>query len=507
MDISNLSQSRLTKLYSDAKVSANNVANTDLQTAATTRTDSPEFVEIQSQFGIQKDRLVTWGWQWSDETIANPTIDESIARAGLTENVDSIMKTIAGILEEVERMSNPKSAAKSSLLRMSTRSMPAKQVDPPPRELTAVDMKRCETLCNDLTSCIDVLYELSRSRRAIHEGTYPGASLGGAALSAPEKPTLPPPISKAVFSNRSYSSSGETLVTPTRVSTEKTLAIHDLPPKLDRKDLMLPQEPPPAYGSQGTNAIRMIGHLRSAAHTASTQQDMQPAMIEYVPFDPTYRETGVRLPPTEKLDALLNYFAKCNALQESALSGLLYCAGWFEDLDFSRYGIVYELPKSVSASTEGTRPRDLRPSSLLSILQTASKSGSNVSTVRPATNTIPALEDRFRLAQNVVRAFSRFQDEGLLHRDVNSNNVLFFTKSPKSSSPAPDASVADLFELASPHVCGFDLFSEYTITTDAENTPINIYQHPEAATRNRTYCAEFDAYSLGLILLEIGLWL
>lgn len=96
MSISNLNPFRLTKLYSEAKVSANNVANTELQPVAAATTDSPEFKAVQRKFRIQKDRLVTWGLQWSDESKANPSIDESIARAGLTENVDGIMKNIAG---------------------------------------------------------------------------------------------------------------------------------------------------------------------------------------------------------------------------------------------------------------------------------------------------------------------------------------------------------------------------------------------------------------------------
>lgn len=97
MSISNLNPFRLTKLYSDAKLSANNVANAEQLPSTTTPVDSPEYQALQRKFRIQKDRLVTWGLQWSDESKEKEGIDESIAQAGLTENVRGTMSTINGM--------------------------------------------------------------------------------------------------------------------------------------------------------------------------------------------------------------------------------------------------------------------------------------------------------------------------------------------------------------------------------------------------------------------------
>lgn len=385
------------------------------------------------------------------------------------------------------------------------------------RELSADDVKRCEDLCKDLSSCIDVLYELSRSRRAIQEGTYPFANAATVpAAAAPEKTTLPPPISKALFSDRSFSSSGETLVTPSRVSTEKTIAVHEPPPKLEKRNLVLPQEPPPAYGSHGSHAVRMIGHLKHSSSatvhytSAGQKEEVQPVLVEYAFFDPTYRETGVRLPPTEKLDALMNYFAKSSNLQEMSGHGTLACAGWFEDLDYSRYGIVYDLPRALRNAGDSGRPRDLRPASLVSILQSASRSGASSVQPRLATGAIPPLEDRFKLAHSILRAVSRMhEDADVMHRNICSNNILFFTKGASKASDA-EVSAVEQYELAEPYVVGFDLFTDYNIASEDEphqQQHLNIYQHPDAFRRSKPYRAEFDAYSLGLLLLEIGLWI
>lgn len=96
MSISNLNPFRLTKLYSDAKVSAANVADTEQPPSAAVPVDSPEYQELQRMFRIQKDRLVTWGLQWSDESTDKDGVDEGYAQVGLKENVRGVMAMING---------------------------------------------------------------------------------------------------------------------------------------------------------------------------------------------------------------------------------------------------------------------------------------------------------------------------------------------------------------------------------------------------------------------------
>ncbi|KAF2104123.1 hypothetical protein NA57DRAFT_28818, partial [Rhizodiscina lignyota] len=506
---------RLTKLYSDTKASADHAVNRDTSKAG----DDPYLHDLDRRFAIQKERLVTWGLEWSDESKHFGTIDESFARAGLTENVSNVMRNIAATITEAAHLGERNPAAtmstKGEVSKMAG-SWPA--TEEPRRPLDPEGKKRFEELCKDLTMSIDTLYDLSRARRAMVQGTYPqsAGNLSATNLITPEKMTLPPPLSKAVFSTRSYSSSGETLVTPTRTSTEKTVAVTDLPQPIDPADLVLPQEPPPSYGSSGNHSIRMIGHLKRSVPTSSyfasagQRRDMEPVMVEYSAFDSAYRDTGVHVPPTEKLDQLLAYFAKCNALPDPSISGTLNCLGYFDDLAHSRYGMVYELPRSIrSGISDTSRPRDLRPTSLLSLLQATSKTAS-LSSGKPFTNSIPPLEERFRMAQSIVRSFSKLHEDNILHRDVSSNNIILFTRAPKSPTSGQEATMTEKYDLQSPYLCAFDLFSEYRIAAESGNRSqgnVNIYQHPDAVPHSKQYKQEFDMYSLGLILLEIGMWL
>src|ERR1700710_28444 len=88
-------QRRLTKMYTDTKSSYDFVKE-PVQSA-----EDPELVALHRKLRIQKDRLVSWGLEWSDPS-QSPDIDESINKAGLSDLVGSIMFTIKDILAEAD---------------------------------------------------------------------------------------------------------------------------------------------------------------------------------------------------------------------------------------------------------------------------------------------------------------------------------------------------------------------------------------------------------------------
>ncbi|KAI7313381.1 hypothetical protein KC315_g11675, partial [Hortaea werneckii] len=88
--------SPLTKLYSDTKKSA----STSVDTHAAT---NEQFPNLHRKYRIQKDRFITWGLAWSDEDKGSDGgIDDAVAKAGLTETVDSVLRNIKDVIEEVE---------------------------------------------------------------------------------------------------------------------------------------------------------------------------------------------------------------------------------------------------------------------------------------------------------------------------------------------------------------------------------------------------------------------
>ncbi|KAF2438404.1 hypothetical protein P171DRAFT_436895 [Karstenula rhodostoma CBS 690.94] len=485
---------RLTQLYTDTKVSCEAVTEQD------TPNTQPEINALHRKYRIQKDRLIAWGLEWSDSTKGRQDdIDESVERAGLTETVTSVLGTIKDILDEAEQMHPPAAVAGGKMLS-------GEKTRPPVTSAwAAADRSRYEDLAKDLTTSIDILYDLSRTRRTQRE-----ASRGP----SPHPKAVPPPprraSASAVFSSSQYSASDLTLINPDTIPviTHELATISaetNLPPKLDPADLVLPQEEPPPYESVGASSIRVIGRLQTK-HTSTNPWKTDgaksvetPVLVEFATYDPTYRSTGVPT-PTDRLETLLSILGRLST--DQSFHGTLKCLGYFEDPSQPRFGLVFELPSFVySGAADLLKPvEELRPVTLLSVLQTGSKSLHN------SNSATPPLEDRFRLAFTLGLTFNKIHGDEFVHKDVNSSNILLFRKNKRQSAN----SRALQYALRSPVICSFDLFSEYDIEPASTMPPLNIYRHPEdpkfTGKKEQTYGPQFDLYSLGLILLEVGLW-
>lgn len=484
---------RLTQLYSDTKASCDAVIEQD------TPDTQPEINALHRKYRIQKDRLIAWGLEWSDNTKGNQgDIEESVERAGLTQMVTSVLGTIKDILDEAERMHPPAVAAGAKSLSGEKTRLPAS--DPP--SWAAADRSRYEDLAKDLTTSIDTLYDLSRTRRTQREG---GRGSSPSAKSVPE----PPRPTASVFLSSQYSASDVTLINPATIPVNQEppniSSRSNLPSKLDPADLLLPAEEPPPYESIGKSSIRVIGKLQTR-HSSTNPWKTEgsktletPILVEYATYDPAYRFTEVP-PPTDRLESLLSILAKVE--KDQSIHGTLKCLGYFEDPAQPRFGLVFELPSFVysGGSDSHKSVEELRPVTLLSVLQTGSKSLHN------SNSATPPLEDRFRLAFTLGLTFSKIHGDDFVHKDVNSSNILVFRKNKRQSAN----SRALQFALRSPVICSFDLFSEYDIDPSNTMPPLNIYRHPEdpkfTGDKEKQYGPQFDLYSLGLILLEVGLW-
>jgi len=482
--------SRLTQLYSDTKTSCDAVVEQD------TKDTQPETNALHRKFRIQKDRLITWGVDWSDNSKGKQgDIDESVDQAGLTETVTSVLGTIREISDEAERLRTGAPVGKT--LSGEKRQPPS---DAP--SWAAADRSRYEDLIKDLTTSIDILYDLSRTRRtqrASSRNPSPNPKAGS---------DTPKPNATPVYLSAGYSASDLTLVNPATFPLNahaNVAARSNLPPKLDQSDLILPEEEPPPYESVGTSSIRVIGRLRTRHSSTNPwktdggRTTETPVLIEYATYDAAYRSTGVS-PPTDRLERLLSILTKLSSTQ--TFHGTLKCLGYFEDHRQPRFGLVFELPTSVYSGPSDSHKsvEELRPVTLLSVLQTGSKSLHN------SNSATPPLEDRFRLAFTLALTFSKIHSDHFAHKDINSSNILVFKKAKRQSANTR----ALQYTLRSPVICSFDLFSEYDIEPTNVMPTLNIYRHPDdpkfTGVKDVPYGPHFDMYSLGLILLEIGLW-
>ncbi len=165
----------------------------------------------------------------------------------------------------------------------------------------------------------------------------------------------------------------------------------------------------------------------------------------------------------------------------SRLPAVLQSCGFFHDTAQPAFGQVYNVPHWYGFEKTAI--------SLREILQ------------HQRTKYHPALQDRFKLAHALASAILVFHKIGWLHRALNAFNIVFFP--PDRSLPSET--------IRDPCIVGFmhSRPNEKNPFTQGpqDGKEFRDYQHPDyLQDANVLYRPEFDYYSLGMLLLEIGVW-
>ena len=108
-----------------------------------------------------------------------------------------------------------------------------------------------------------------------------------------------------------------------------------------------------------------------------------------------------------------------------------------------------------------------------------------------------SLTERFRLAKQLARSISYIHTLGFVHKNVRPETVLIFNR--------PDSALGSLF------LVGFEkvrVADSHTLREGDTAWEKNIYRHADrqGIKPEETYVMQHDIYSLGVCLLEIGLW-
>lgn len=478
--------SHLTKLYTDAKRSA--TTNININPFAAAHQETPEhFWALQRKFRIQKDRFITWGLAWSDDTNGpDGNIDESVAKAGLTEIVESVLGNVREVINELDNVRTGRGVVKAG-----------ETVEQP----LPFDESRYTDLLNDLTTSNDTLYDLSRSRKALARGEHPTFSTDQEAeLQSTNKSTHAP---RSVGKASSIAASDMTLVNPLPFLRPTLSPYAGLPPRIELSAMRLPEEKPPPYESAGVPiATRLVGQLIRSRASEGVQAALGSSapevsvLIEYANYDSTYQHTGVP-PPLQRLEALSAAFLPMRAESQHNISLL----GYFEDPHEPRLGLVYDLPYSVQNQLHATAissAETLAPLSLLNLIRKAKPIQPSSTDVDP-----PPLEARFKLAFRLTEQLRFLHMRELAHGNINSSSVIFAMTSNEASSRR-------LKCLKSPIWASFDVFSKSSVEGLGLASSLNIYRHPNdhpsPSQRDLAQDIKFDLYSLALVLLEIGIW-
>lgn len=264
---------------------------------------------------------------------------------------------------------------------------------------------------------------------------------------------------------------------------------------LKRLRINLDNEPHGKTAFQPTFAFRV-------ARTALTVSDRDPkrseglhqpndaksetVLIEWVTYDrEDLDEKFVHLRRLDQLARMMN-----SATLRHPDLHTIDCLGYIDDLPKSRYGLVYKSPRPTHATLH------------------ALIAGTDLKT--------PDLDERVRLARTLAVALWSLHALDWLHKSLCSHNILFFPSATTTAATQPTATAAMVPDISTPYLVGFDasrpdLDIDMSVATRNPGPSIlnDLHRHPSSLSglsARRPYCKSYDIYSLGLVLLEIGLW-
>ena len=476
---------RLTRLFADNKKSYEALVNVN------TNQTAPELSHLNLRLRIQKDRLIAWGIQWSDRSAGHGgDIDSSLDRAGISDLVASIMCSIRLLLDEAEAMQPPSSGMEAGQSTKMMTTPPSGYQSSASGQWADGVVKRLEEILKDLTTSIDTLCDLSRPKMEGFE------SAGKSDQSS---------VSAAEFSKELHRRGETDPPSPKRL---KTFPVRDPPPRRDDLADMTYIEPsvfriqrpqdrptasPPSYESIAAGSEnRAMARFSSSSSVPGSASAQSAALLDY--RQATDGAARPSLPDKARFEELLLALLKLSSSPSSTNSGILKLTGWTVDAARRKYAYVYEVPQQ---EPDPVAPSEcLQPRSLLSFLQNGGDAESN--------NT-PCLESRFRLALNIATSVKNLHDAKIAHRNINSNNLLYFLSASLSRSREK---IWKGRLIRDPYLTGFHPKGAQLAAAEQESSYTGLYYHPKLFGPGKVaYNLMHDYYSLGLVLLEIGLWM
>ena len=187
------------------------------------------------------------------------------------------------------------------------------------------------------------------------------------------------------------------------------------------------------------------------------------------------RWAGKLKPRIEALGVLLN---KANDHSIGSLPFL----GFFQEYDQNRYALVFEIRPFVGAGLAA------RPEAIETLHDRLNQ-------------TAPPMKERVSIALSLARAVRQLHTAGWLHKGIRSENILFFNTGKEDHKSLQGPYLAD-FGYA--RVVGLTEFSEPAL--NASNVVSRTLYTHKGNLEGSSFCKSFDVFSLGLVLLEIGLW-
>ena len=245
----------------------------------------------------------------------------------------------------------------------------------------------------------------------------------------------------------------------------------------------------PSKASKGGPNLSNNRHIVSVKSTDGITRSV---ILEWRYVDRAFREDQKQL-----IRSRIKALAVLLSSSKSSELGLLKCIGFFKDDQpvIERYALLLEVPTFQDQQSSQTLPNLLSqesPRSLYDFIGTTSP---------------PLLGDRFRIASILCNIVLQIHSSTWLHKDIRSSNILFLNQKTGLSSTESG--------ITQPFLVGFDFSRPDRPIAESLEQPRDkneiVYRHPDlwplqnAGLRPR-FRKEYDIFSLGVVLLEIGNW-
>jgi hypothetical protein len=258
------------------------------------------------------------------------------------------------------------------------------------------------------------------------------------------------------------------------------------------KQLRINLDATPAASFRPTFALKIQRHLLSISDLAPRRShgiyqnpatsNLDDVIVEWIEYDK--QDVDERFLHMRRIDDLARMVHMASDRHPDLHT--IDCIGYTEDSATSRYGLVYKAPFSSSSTLH--------------------------SIIASNDHRTPDLGDRFKLAHTLAVALWSFHSLDWLHKSLSSNNILFFPSALATTATKATSAGALVPDISLPYLLGFDLSRpEHLVemSVQSRNTSaMDLHRHPDTLNgmERKPYCKSYDIYSLGLILLEIGLW-
>lgn len=190
----------------------------------------------------------------------------------------------------------------------------------------------------------------------------------------------------------------------------------------------------------------------------------------------SYRRHGVDANTVEKLYGRVARIAELLSQEKPVAFRTLQCSGFFHDSERAAFGLIFDIAQ-LGAPTTLHRVLDPTDCAKLSV----------------------DLDDRFKLASTLAASLLELHTVGWLHKNLTTSNIVFFPRMGDGQGQY----------IRGPFLVGFNHSrpdGPLAFTSGIADSHSRNYQNPTYLKEGTGYRPEFDYYSLGIILMEIGFW-